>query len=65
MRKDKLLKEWFEFNTKYWKALKLRAKLHGHLKDSEVLPRRRLGQCSARFCAFYWEGWNHAADPSF
>ena len=38
MRKDKLLKEWFEFNTKYWKALKLRAKLHGHLKDSEVLP---------------------------
>jgi len=38
MRKDKLLKEWFEFNTKYWKALKLRAKLHGHLKDNEVLP---------------------------
>lgn len=38
MRKDKLLKEWFEFNTKYWKALKLRAKLHGHLKDSQVLP---------------------------
>ena len=38
MRKDKLLKEWFEFNTKYWKALKLRAKLHGHLKDSEALP---------------------------
>lgn len=37
MRKDKLLKEWFEFNTKYWKALKLRAKLHRHLKDSEVL----------------------------
>ena len=32
MRKDKLLKEWFEFNTKYWKALKLRAKLHGHLQ---------------------------------
>ena len=38
MRKDKLLKEWFAFNIKFWKALKLRANLHGHLKDSEVLP---------------------------
>ena len=38
MRKDKLLKEWFEFNRKYWKALKLRSKLHGHLSNSTGLP---------------------------
>lgn len=38
MRKDKLLKEWLEFNLKYWKGLKHRAKLHGHLTDSEQLP---------------------------
>jgi hypothetical protein len=38
MRKDKLLKEWYDFNIKYWKALKLRAKLHGHLENSEALP---------------------------
>ena len=49
MRKDKLLKEWFEFNTKYWKALKLRAKLHGHLKDSEVLPDDVLANASPVF----------------
>ena len=49
MRKDKLLKEWFEFNTKYWKALKLRAKLHGHLKDSDVLPEDVLAQAAPVF----------------
>ena len=49
MRKDKLLKEWFEFNTKYWKALKLRAKLHGHLKDSDVLPKDVLAQAAPVF----------------
>ena len=49
MRKDKLLKEWFEFNTKYWKALKLRAKLHGHLKDSHVLPEDVLAQAAPVF----------------
>jgi hypothetical protein len=49
MRKDKLLKEWFEFNTKYWKALKLRAKLHGHLKDSEVLPEDVLANAAPVF----------------
>ena len=49
MRKDKLLKEWFEFNTKYWKALKLRAKLHGHLKDSEVLPKDVLANAAPVF----------------
>ncbi len=38
MRKDKLLKEWLEFNLKYWKGLKHRAKLHGHLTNSEALP---------------------------
>jgi len=49
MRKDKLLKEWFEFNTKYWKALKLREKLHGHLKDSDVLPEDVLAQAAPVF----------------
>jgi hypothetical protein len=49
MRKDKLIKEWFEFNTKYWKALKLRAKLHGHLKDSEVLPEDVLANAAPVF----------------
>lgn len=49
MRKDKLLKEWFEFNTKYWKALKLRAKLHGQLKDSEVLPEDVLANAAPVF----------------
>ena len=49
MRKDKLLKEWFEFNTKYWKALKIRAKLHGHLKDSDVLPEDVLAQAAPVF----------------
>ena len=49
MRKDKLLKEWFEFNTKYWKALKLRAKLHRHLKDSDVLPKDVLAQAAPVF----------------
>ena len=49
MRKDKLLKEWFEFNTKYWKTLKLRAKLHGHLKDSHVLPEDVLAQAAPVF----------------
>lgn len=38
MRKDKLLKEWLEFNLKYWKGLKHRAKLHGYLSNSEMLP---------------------------
>ena len=49
MRKDKLLKEWFEFNTKYWKVLKLRAKLHGHLKESDVLPEDVLAQAAPVF----------------
>ena len=49
MRKDKLLKEWFDFNTKYWKALKLRARLHGHLNDSEVLPEDVLANAAPVF----------------
>ena len=49
MRKDKLLKEWFEFNRKYWKALKLRSKLHGHLSNSAALPEAVLADAEPVF----------------
>ena len=38
MRKDKLIKEWFGFNVRYWNNLKHRAIIHGHLENSEALP---------------------------
>ena len=49
MRKDKLIKEWFGFNVRYWNDLKHRAKLHGHLENSEALPQEIMAEAEPIF----------------
>lgn len=49
MRKDKLIKEWFGFNVRYWNDLKHRAILHGHLENSEALPQEIMAEAEPIF----------------